>query len=93
MVAEVRPQYPSQWAAITAVAGMLGIGAAETLRSWIRRAEVDTRRETGVTSQMAEENKALRKEIAELPSRLKSMTFSPFPPRRLRCPSWEGRGE
>ncbi len=42
MVAEVRPQYPSQWAAITAVAGMLGIGAAETLRTWIRRAEVDT---------------------------------------------------
>ncbi|GJO54013.1 hypothetical protein DAVIS_02110 [Mycobacterium marinum] len=27
MVAEVRPQYPSQWAAIVAVAGMLGIGA------------------------------------------------------------------
>jgi len=24
MVAEVRPQYPSQWAAITAVAGKLG---------------------------------------------------------------------
>jgi transposase len=44
MVAEVRPQYPSQWAAITAVAGMLGIGAAETLRTWIRRAEVDTGR-------------------------------------------------
>ena len=42
MVAEVRPLYPSQWAAITAVAGMLGIGAAETLRTWIRRAEVDT---------------------------------------------------
>ena len=30
MVAEVRPQYPSQWAAITAVAGMLGIGTPET---------------------------------------------------------------
>ena len=42
MVAEVRPQYPSQWAAITAVAGMLGIGTAETLRTWIRRSEVDT---------------------------------------------------
>ena len=49
---------------------------------------------------MAEENKALRKEIAELPSPLKSMTlrgvtaaFSPFPPRRLRSPSWEGQGE
>ena len=66
MVAEVRPQYPSQWAAITAVAGMLGIGAAETLRTWIRRAEVDTGVRSGVTSQMAEENTALRKEIAEL---------------------------
>ena len=65
MVAEVRPQYPSQWAAITAVAGMLGIGTPETLRTWIRRSEVDTGR-PGVTSQMAEENKALRKEIAEL---------------------------
>jgi len=71
----------------------VGIDAAETLRTWIRRAEVDTGVRPGVTSQMAEENKALRKEIAELPSRLKSMTFSPFPPRRLRCPSWEGRGE
>ena len=59
MVAEVRPQYPSQWAAITAVAGMLGIGAAETLRTWIRRSEVDTGLCAGVTSQMAEENKAL----------------------------------
>jgi transposase len=36
MVAEVRPQYPSQWAAITTVAGMLGIGTPETLRTWIR---------------------------------------------------------
>lgn len=66
MVAEVRPQYPSQWAAITAVAGMLGIGTPETLRTWIRRSEVDTGQRPGVTTQMAEENKALRKEIAEL---------------------------
>ena len=36
MVAEVRPQYPSQWAAITAVAGMLGIGTPETLRTLLR---------------------------------------------------------
>src|SRR4029078_1844606 len=42
MLAELRPQYPSQWAAITAVAGMLGIGTPETLRTWIRRSEVDT---------------------------------------------------
>jgi transposase len=66
MVAEVRPQYPSQWAAISAVAGMLGIGTAETLRTWIRRSEVDVGQRPGVTSQMVEENRALRKEIAEL---------------------------
>src|SRR6478672_1657957 len=66
MVAELRRQYPSQWAAITAVAGMLGIGTPETLRTWIRRSEVDTGQRPGVTSQMAEENKELRKDIAEL---------------------------
>lgn len=35
MVAEVTPDYPSQWAAITAVSQKLGIGTAETLRKWI----------------------------------------------------------
>lgn len=32
MVAEVRPDYPTEWAAINAVAAKLGIGTAETLR-------------------------------------------------------------
>src|SRR5262245_3661867 len=45
--AEVRPQYPSQWAAITAVAGMLGSGTADTLRTWIRRSEVESGRPSG----------------------------------------------
>jgi transposase len=40
MVAEVRPGYQSDWAAIKAVAGKLGIGTAETLRKWVRQAEV-----------------------------------------------------
>ncbi len=66
MVAEVRPRYPSQWAAITAVAGMLGIGTPETLRTWIRRGEVDVGQRPGVTSELAAENKQLRKDIAEL---------------------------
>ncbi len=66
MVAEVRPRYPSQWAAITAVAGMLGIGTAETLRTWIRRGEGDAGQRPGVTSELAAENKQLRKDIAEL---------------------------
>ena len=66
MVAEVRPQYPSQWAAITAVAGMLGIGTARDAADLDPPLGGRHGREPGVTSQMAEENKALRKEIAEL---------------------------
>lgn len=66
MVAEVRPQYPSQWAAITAVAGMLGIGSSETLRTWIRRSEIDAGQRPGVTADLAAENKKLRQDIAEL---------------------------
>ena len=66
MVAEVRPQYASQWAAITAVAGMLGIGTPETLRTWIRRREVDAGQRPGVSVDLAAENKRLRQDNAEL---------------------------
>jgi transposase-like protein len=38
MVAEVRSEYPSDRPAIVAVAQRLGIGSAETLRKWARRA-------------------------------------------------------
>ena len=48
------------------VAGMLGIGTPETLRTWFRGSKVDSGLRAGVTSQMAEENKALRKGIAKL---------------------------
>ena len=44
MVAEVRPDYPSDWPAICAVAAKLGIGSAETLRKWVRQTEVDAAR-------------------------------------------------
>jgi hypothetical protein len=43
MVGEVRSQHPTEWAAITAVAEKLGIGTAETLRTWVRRAEAGER--------------------------------------------------
>jgi transposase len=45
---------------------MLGVGRPETLRTWIRRSEVDVGLRPGLTSQMAEENRQLRKQIAEL---------------------------
>jgi transposase len=39
MVAEVTPNYDSQWAAIGAVAQKLGVGIAETVRTWVSQAE------------------------------------------------------
>jgi transposase len=41
MVAEVRENYPSEAAAIEVVAAKLGMPRGETLRKWIRRAEID----------------------------------------------------
>jgi transposase len=45
---------------------MLGIGAAETVRRWVRRAEIDAGRRPGTTIAEAEEIKRLRAEVAEL---------------------------
>jgi transposase len=66
MVAEVRPNYDSDWAAITAVAQKLGIGTTETLRKWVRQTEVDTGHRSGVSSEESAELKRLRRENAEL---------------------------
>jgi transposase len=66
MVAEVQGDYPSQWAAITAVASKLGIGSAETLRKWVRRAEVDAGQRPGITSEERAEITQLKREVAEL---------------------------
>jgi transposase len=66
MVAEVRPNYHSEWAAIGAVAQKLGIGTAETLRKWVRQAEVNAGARPGVTSEESAEIRKLRREVAEL---------------------------
>ena len=66
MVAEVQGEYPSQWAAIGAVAEKLGIGSTETLRKWVRRAEVDAGQRPGLSSEEHTEIKRLKRENAEL---------------------------
>src|ERR1700756_1496342 len=66
MVAEVRPDYSSDWPAICAVAAKLGIGSAETLRKWVRQAEVDAGQRPGVTCEDSAEIKRLKRENAEL---------------------------
>ena len=66
LVIETKSEYPSEFAAIEAVARKLGIGSPESLRKWIRRAEIDSGRRPGVTTAESEQIKALKKENAEL---------------------------
>jgi transposase len=65
MVVEHRSEYPSEWATMTAVAGMLGM-TPETLRNWVRQAEVDGGARTGLTTDEKAKLKALEKEVGEL---------------------------
>ena len=66
MVAELKADYPSEWAAIAAVAAKLGIGSTETLRKWVRRAEVDAGERPGLSTAERTEIRELKREVAEL---------------------------
>lgn len=57
--------YDSEWAAISTVAGRLGM-SAETLRKWIRQAEIDTGQASGVSTESAREIRELKRKNAEL---------------------------
>jgi transposase len=65
LVLEHRDDYPSEWAAISAVSKRLGMNA-ETLRNWIRQHQVDEDDRDGVTSAAAAEIRALKRRNAEL---------------------------
>lgn len=65
LVLDHRDDYPSEWAAITAVSERLGM-TAETLRSWIRRHQVDEGERDGVSSDAAAEIRALKRRNVEL---------------------------
>ena len=66
MVAEIRPNYETEWAAIGAVAAKLGVGSSETVRKWVRQAEVDGGQRPGVTTEEPAEVRRLRAEVKEL---------------------------
>src|SRR5271166_70150 len=65
LVLEHRDDYPSEWAAITAVSKRLGMNA-ETLRNWIRQRQVDDGERDGVSTDAAAHIRALRRRNAEL---------------------------
>ena len=66
MVREVRENYGNEYAAIKAVAARLGVGSPETVRKWLRRAQVDAGERPGLTTEEKAEIKALKQEVAEL---------------------------
>jgi transposase len=66
MVLESRADYPSEYEAIRSIAAKLGITSPESLRKWVRRAEVDHDGRPGKTSEEIAEIKKLKKENAEL---------------------------
>lgn len=65
MVLDHRGEHPTQWAAITSVAGKIGC-TGETLRNWVRQAERDQGLRQGPTTTETERIKALEREVREL---------------------------
>ena len=65
MVFEHQGEYPSQWKAIESIAKKLGVNR-ETLRKWVREAEVDGGQRPGVTTEERSRIKELERENREL---------------------------
>jgi transposase len=66
MVGEIRADHESEWASMTQVAALLGIGTPETVRKWCRQVEVDAGARPDVTTEESGELKRLKRENAEL---------------------------
>ena len=65
LVAEHQQEYPNLTAACQAVARQVGV-SPESVRRWVRQAEVDTGQRPGVTSEELEEIKRLKSENRRL---------------------------
>ena len=65
LVLEHQPEYASQWAAMGSIAGKIGC-TPETLRCWVRRAEVDEGLRPGLRSEERARLKELERENREL---------------------------
>lgn len=66
LVQESRAEHESEWAAINSVAGKLGVATAETVRKWVRQAEINGGIRPGVSSEESTELRRLKAENREL---------------------------
>ena len=58
-------EHASRWAATQSIAAKIGC-TAETLRTWIKKAEMDSGTKVGITNNQVERTKALEGEVREL---------------------------
>ena len=65
MVREHQAEHGSEWATIQSIAGKLGC-TSETLRRWVRQAQVDQGAREGLNTPERERLKALEREVREL---------------------------
>src|SRR5690606_37216645 len=65
LVMEQQDQHPSQWAAITSIAGKMGC-TPQTLLTWVRQAERDAGERAGLTTSEKDRLKELERENREL---------------------------
>jgi transposase len=89
LVLEHAAEYASQWAAIESIAAKCGM-TSETLRKWVRRAEVDAGARASLTTderrrlqEMERENRELRRanEILKTAAAFFARELDPRPPR------------
>ena len=65
LVREHRDDYDSEWAAMKVIAGRLGMNT-ETLRKWVRQAEIDAGEAAGTSTEESRELRELRRKNREL---------------------------
>ena len=65
MAIEKRADYPSEWTTFSAVAKLFGM-SPETLRTWVRRDQVDSGTRPGLTSDERARLKSLEREVKDL---------------------------
>jgi transposase len=65
MVLDHEGEHASRWAAVASIAAKIGC-TPQTLNEWVKKAEVDSGRKPGLTTDMATKLKALERENREL---------------------------
>lgn len=65
MLLDHEGEHPSRWAAIMSISAKIGC-TAQTLNEWVKKAEVDSGRKPGLTTDMAAKLKLLERENREL---------------------------